>query len=244
MRVRMPKRVSRAFGMPAAPLLATSLIPAEVVAPQNRQAGVRAGEHIHLDFGEGFGAPGLFFPIIQRGDIEAPARQRIGIAVQDADADVSQAKARHHRQLAQLAEQIGMPRRSALEHGVNLVRAFDHALIDRLRIGAAATGCIRVLTQFSLDVAQDGVVPQHAFVHFAKTGVIDVEPVDVAVEAQGHRAGFGASHRLDCSQALEIAVQSADHVQGFGAALGRAGDGPRSVAIAQRADAESACWRA
>src|SRR5487761_2449703 len=48
------------------------------------------------------------------------------------------------------------------------------------------------MLQVSFDVTDQGIVPQHALIDRAKAGVIDVEPVEVAVEAQGYRSGFGA----------------------------------------------------
>lgn len=50
-----------------------------------RQAGMGAGEYVHSGPGENIGAPVMLSRIIQRGGVKAPARQRFGIAVDDAD---------------------------------------------------------------------------------------------------------------------------------------------------------------
>ena len=108
--------------------------------------------------GEGCGAPGVLRGVVQLGDIEAPARQRFGIAVHDADARRADAVAREHRQRIQTRQQIGMPRRRVLKPGVYPVRALDHRGGHRIRIGAAASGVVGFLAQLGLDVSNNGIV--------------------------------------------------------------------------------------
>jgi hypothetical protein len=138
--------------------------PVEIVRPHCRQAGMRAGKYVHVGLRERVDAPVVLARITQRGHIEAPARERLGISVNDADARGADSIARDHRQTGKAREDIRMPRRRSLERRMNLVRAIDGPLIDPVGIGAAAAGIIRIQVKLRFDIAEKGIVPQHALV--------------------------------------------------------------------------------
>jgi hypothetical protein len=75
---------------------------------------------------------------------------------------------------------------------------------------------------------------QHPLVDLDKGGVIDVEPVKIAVETQRDRTGLGGGQRFHCRQRQPIAIQSADHVQGIRHSFRCGRQRGRAMAIAQR----------
>ncbi|MDE2371922.1 MAG: hypothetical protein KGN16_23335 [Burkholderiales bacterium] len=67
---------------------------------------------------------------------------------------------------------------------MDAVRALDDAVVDAVGVSATATGLAVRCQEFGLDVAQDGVVREHPVIDLLEVAVRDVEPVEVAVEAQ------------------------------------------------------------
>jgi hypothetical protein len=83
---------------------------------------------------------------------------------------------------------------------VDAIRTFDDGRIDVIRIGTAATRHGTSDAEFGFDVAKDGVLRLDACIDGCEPGIIDIEPVEVAVEAEGHRAGFVGGQRFDGCQ--------------------------------------------
>jgi hypothetical protein len=118
---------------------------------------------------------------------------------------------------------------------VDAIRTFDDGRIDVIRIGTAATRHGTSDAEFGFDVAKDGVLRLDACIDRCEPGIIDIEPVEVAVEAEGHRAGFVGGQRFDGCQRGQVTVQPADHIQRLGFPDGAAGNGLGAVAITERA---------
>jgi hypothetical protein len=66
---------------------------------------------------------------------------------------------------------------------MNAVGTLHGVGIDRVGIGAAATGVFPFGQQLRLDIAEQRVMLQHPGVDIEKGSVIDIEPVKIAVAA-------------------------------------------------------------
>ena len=71
---------------------------AAIEATQGGQAGVGTGEDIDPGGGERGFDPVALGGIVQRGGVEAPAGERLGVAMDDADHQVADAIAAQHGQ--------------------------------------------------------------------------------------------------------------------------------------------------
>ena len=85
-RVMTPNRVAEKLGMPAAPLLITKRHRSpQLEAAANRQAGVGAGKAVNIGRAKRLFEPRQRHRIIQAVVRKAPAGERFGVAVNDAD---------------------------------------------------------------------------------------------------------------------------------------------------------------
>lgn len=183
---------------------------------QGRQTGMCAGKDVDIGSAKRLDEPRLVVRIAQCRRIEAPAGERVGIAVHDGDPLAANVEAGNHRQSGECGENIRVPRRSGLEPGVDTVGAFDDGTRNVIRIGASATCGITVNAEFGLDIADDGVMGEHATIDLCIPGIVDIEPVEVTVENEGDRPGFCRRHALDGVERRQVAVEAADDIQGFG----------------------------
>jgi hypothetical protein len=143
---------------------------------------------------------------------EAPAGERFGVAVHDAQAQPADLGRQRHRQRR---ERFALPvaGRKA-QPSEDAVRALDHRVADPGRVGAAAAGVVGVVGgQLGLDVAAQRVVREHGALHPVEDFRVDVEPVEVAVEHQPLAAAFAVEEFEHALQRVLAAVQPADDVQ-------------------------------
>jgi hypothetical protein len=106
--------------------------------PQGGQAGVGTGEDLDPGFPKRGVNPVALVRGVEGGDVEAPAGQRLGIAMDHADRRTADTIATQHRKLAEPPQQFGMGLRGLFQAGMDAVRALHGAGIDILGIGAAA----------------------------------------------------------------------------------------------------------
>ncbi len=207
---------------------------------QGWQAGVRAGEQVHFSALEHRLQPGPCRWVSQGGDVETPARQRIGVAVHHADATTGDLVAREHRQLRDAMAQSLVATCRFLQLAMDLVRPVDDGAVHAVRVGAATAGVVGGRVELGFDVAEDGVVGQHPKVDLGELAVGHVEPVEVAVEAQDRRLasmGIHPRHQLDGVARWAVAVQTAHDVERRHLSHGDLGQCLRAVAVADRTDA-------
>jgi hypothetical protein len=80
-------------------------------------------------------------------------------------------------------------------------------------------------------------VVEHRLVDRGEAGVIDIEPVEVAVETEGGGRGFPCRELAQGLQRRQVAVEAANDVKGIRRLLRYVGQRGRPVAVAQGAGA-------
>ena len=141
---------------------------------------------------------------------ETPSRKRVGVAMHDADARIADLRHEVHRQCAEACGIAATTRRSRQ----NLVRARHDALVDALRIGAAAARAdVARARDLGLDVAAQAMMPRDAALDFGEPVRLGVEPMVVAVEHDRDRTALARGETLDLAERREISIEPADDVE-------------------------------
>ena len=111
---------------------------------KRRQAGVAGDETSEVRAGTNLMQPIDIDFVVQRIMREAPARQRFGVAVNDAESLPADFGHGMHRQCGNSFGDRGKITRRGAQMLHDLIGSLDIGVIDIIRIRAAATGFIRI----------------------------------------------------------------------------------------------------
>ena len=180
MREITPNVVPEKFAMPAAPLLMM------VRRRPGRSNSRSAARQVWVDAKTSTPASACHFSkprgirrIVQRIMGEAPAGERLRIAMHDADARGADGRDQMHRQRGEARRHVATRHRTQI--GQDIVRPRDDAVVDVFRISAAAA-CTDVAraSDLGLDIAAHREVARHALLDCG-------EPVRLAHRTSGNR---------------------------------------------------------
>ena len=169
---------------------------------------------------------------IDRLFAKRPSGERVRVAVHNADSEATDRGDQIHRQGGESLTQVPMALRGSRQQAHHGVRAghIGIAHVVRIAAAAAAAGCRIAGQQLGFDVAANRPVAQYFSIDACERGVVNIEPVEVAIE-----------HPLcvwfDCAkgqQGIErkwVAVKAADHVERLCREICSAVERGRAIAI-------------
>ena len=197
---------------------------------------MRRGEHVDLRGFADVAEPARVGGIVERVVGKAPAGERAGVAMHDADAQVADPCHQMHGQRVEPGACMGAGLRAQLTQ--DDVGAVHHTGVDVRRIGAAATGAdIAVARDFRLHIAAQRAIGRDGAFDLLEPVGLGVEPVEIAIEDQRRRIALPRRQELDGLKRGEIAVKPADDVERVGGEIGFAREHGRRIGVVARADA-------
>ena len=194
------------------------------------------GEHVDLRSFADIGEPAHVGGIVERVVSEAPAGERAGVAVHDADPQTPDPCHQMHGQRAEPGACMGAGLRAQLTQ--DDVGTVHRTGVDVGRIGAAAAGAdIAFAGDFGFDIAAQRAIGRDGAFDLLEPAGLGVEPVEIAIEDQHRRAALPGRQELDRLKRGEIAVKAADDVERVGGEIRFAREYGWCIGVVARADA-------